>query len=153
MNNLYRRNVGIVVSNDTGQVLWCERKDLPGQWQFPQGGIDAEETFLEAAARELKEETSIVSVSLLASIAEPMCYDFPPEVSKKFQKKGQAMNWVLYRFKGEESEIDLHTAAPEFVNWKWVDIDDTVKNIVDFKQNVYQKMVEIFNPYLTKDKK
>ena len=62
MENIYRKCVGIVLCNKENKVLWCERKDAPGQWQFPQGGIDDGETFIEAAKRELKEETSVVSV-------------------------------------------------------------------------------------------
>ena len=151
MTDVYRRNVGIVVYNQNGKVLWCERKDLPGQWQFPQGGIEANESFLQAAQRELEEETSITSVKLKAYISEPLCYDFPPEVAKRFNKKGQAMNWVLYRFCGDESEINLQTENPEFINRKWVDIDEAPKNIVDFKSDVYKKMTAVFKPYIAED--
>jgi len=151
MTSVYRRNVGIVVYNQDGKVLWCERNDLPGQWQFPQGGIEAGESFMQAAKRELKEETSIVSVTPAACISEPLCYDFPPEVAERFNKKGQAMNWVLYRFWGDESEINLQTEHPEFVNCKWVDIDETPQNIVQFKRDVYKKMTAVFKPYISGD--
>ena len=151
MVNNYRSNVGIVVFNGDGLVLWCERKDLPGQWQFPQGGIEPNESFLDAASRELREETSVVSVELVAQISTPLKYDFPPKVASRFNKKGQAMNWVLYRFIGRKSEINLSTEHPEFINWKWADIDEAVKNIVEFKKDVYKKMADIFRPYLKKD--
>lgn len=148
---LYRKNVGIVVFNRNKQVLWCERKDISGQWQFPQGGIEDNETFTEAAFRELKEETSITSVEVAAVIDPPLAYDFPPAIAHKFKKRGQAMNWVLFRFTGKDEEINLQTAEPEFVNWKWVDIDITPSEIVQFKKDVYKKMVADFLNFLQKD--
>ncbi|MBR1648988.1 MAG: RNA pyrophosphohydrolase [Alphaproteobacteria bacterium] len=148
MSELYRSNVGIVVFNRRKKVLWCERKDIPGQWQFPQGGIEENETFREAAFRELKEETSVTSVEEVAEIASPMLYDFPKPIAERFNKRGQAMNWVLYRFTGNDDEINLNTAEPEFSHWRWEDIDEAIKKIVDFKRDVYQKMAAAFKPYL-----
>lgn len=148
----YRKNVGIVIYNAHKKVLWCERKDLSGQWQFPQGGIDEGESVLEAAKRELREETSVTSVEPVAFIEKPLVYDFPAEIAEKFKKRGQAMNWVLFKFYGEDSEINLKTPEPEFINWKWVNIDETPENIVQFKKDVYQKMVKEFKPYLQKDR-
>lgn len=153
MSYPYRKNVGIVVFNQEKKVLWCERIDLPNQWQFPQGGIEEGETFLEAAARELREETSVTSVEKIAVIAEALYYDFPPQVAEKFKKRGQAMNWVLYRFVGQDEEINLKTEEQEFSHWQWVDIDETPQKIVEFKRDVYKRMVAEFGPYLQKDKK
>ena len=87
MSYPYRKNVGIVVCNRHKRVLWCERKDLPGQWQFPQGGIEDGETVLEAARRELREETSVVSAEPLAFIEKPLVYDFPAKIAEKFKKE------------------------------------------------------------------
>lgn len=148
----YRKNVGIVVCNRHKLVLWCERKDLPGQWQFPQGGIDDGETVLEAARRELREETSVISAEPLAVIEKPLVYDFPAEIAERFKKRGQVMNWVLFRFCGEDGEINLNTSEPEFINWKWVDIDQTPDKVVQFKKEVYQKMAAEFKPYLQEDR-
>lgn len=148
----YRKNVGIVVCNRHKLVLWCERKDLPGQWQFPQGGIDDGETVLEAARRELREETSVISAEPLAVIEKPLVYDFPAEIAERFKKRGQAMNWVLFRFCGEDGEINLNTSEPEFINWKWVNIDQTPDKVVQFKKEVYQKMAAEFKPYLQEDR-
>ena len=81
MNGNYRKCVGITVYKDH-KVLLCERRDLPGAWQFPQGGIEAGEGLIEAARRELKEETSIVSVEPADTVTEPLRYTFPPEIQK-----------------------------------------------------------------------
>ena len=151
MEKEYRKNVGIVVCNKDNRVLMCERKGIENAWQFPQGGIDKGEDFMEASKRELREETSIVSVSLIATIDTPLRYDYPDGVragtiSEKYW--GQEMNWVLYRFTGNEKEIDLQTDNPEFKNYAWFDIDDAPTKIVEFKKDVYVKMVEQFRPFL-----
>ena len=162
MENLYRRCVGTVVFYK-GKVLLCERLDTPGAWQFPQGGAEPgedtettarrelrEETSIieTTARRELREETSIISVKTEAVIDTPLRYDFPPEVKKKskWQYAGQEMRWVLFRFCGDEKEINLATENPEFSRYAWEDIDEAVKRIVDFKKNVYTEAVKIFKP-------
>lgn len=147
MENLYRRCVGTVVFYK-GKVLLCERLDTPGAWQFPQGGAEPGEDTETTARRELREETSIISVKTEAVIDTPLRYDFPPEVKKKskWQYTGQEMRWVLFRFCGDEKEINLATENPEFSRYAWEDIDEAVKRIVDFKKNVYTEAVKIFKP-------
>ena len=147
MENLYRRCVGTVVFYK-GKVLLCERLDTPGAWQFPQGGAEPGEDTETTARRELREETSIISVKTEAVIDTPLRYDFPPEVKKKskWQYTGQEMRWVLFRFCGDEKEINLATENPEFSRYAWEDIDEAVKRIVDFKKNVYTEAVRIFKP-------
>ncbi len=147
MENLYRRCVGTVVFYK-GKVLLCERLDTPGAWQFPQGGAEPGEDTETTARRELREETSIISVKTEAVIDTPLRYDFPPEVKKKskWQYAGQEMRWVLFRFCGDEKEINLATENPEFSRYAWEDIDEAVKRIVDFKKNVYTEAVKIFKP-------
>lgn len=147
MENLYRCCVGTVVFYK-GKVLLCERLDTPGAWQFPQGGAEPGEDTETTARRELREETSIISVKTEAVIDTPLRYDFPPEVKKKskWQYAGQEMRWVLFRFCGDEKEINLATENPEFSRYAWEDIDEAVKRIVDFKKNVYTEAVRIFKP-------
>ena len=147
MENLYRRCVGTVVFYK-GKVLLCERLDTPGAWQFPQGGAEPGEDTETTARRELREETSIISVKTEAVIDTPLRYDFPPEVKKKskWQYAGQEMRWVLFRFCGDDKEINLATENPEFSRYAWEDIDEAVKRIVDFKKNVYTEAVKIFKP-------
>lgn len=156
--NKYRPNAGIVVFRNDGKVLLCERvENYPKRWQFPQGGIDAEETPLQAAVRELREETSVTSVKFISSLAEPIRYDFPPEVKNRHperQNDGQEQYWHLFFFYGQEDEINLKTAEPEFRSYQWIDIKDTPKLVVEFKYDVYctvaKNFSELIKEYLQK---
>ena len=90
MSGQYRKCAGIVVFNEKGQVLLCNRKGLKGAWQFPQGGIEENETVEEASRRELFEETSIKSVEYVFVEDKALRYEFPNDVKNNFKKKGIA---------------------------------------------------------------
>ncbi len=149
----YRLNALAVVFNAEGKVLLCARSDCFGNpWQFPQGGIEKDETPEEAARRELFEETSVSSVELVAALPEPQYYDFPPEILEKFRKLGrknigQKQYSFLYRFVGKDSEINLGENG-EFRAWKWADMQEAVDGITAFKKEVYKKIAEAFTPFL-----
>lgn len=147
MSGIYRKCVGIVVCKDH-KVLLCERKDTPDAWQFPQGGIEDGESFIEAAYRELREETSITSVEVAAVISTPLRYTFSPEIlrGRKWKHDGQDMQWVLFYFNGSDSEIDLQTSQPEFCNAAWESIDVAAQKIVEFKKQVYIQVINQFKP-------
>ena len=152
----YRKNAGIIVFNRDRKVLLCERVgNYENAWQFPQGGIDGGETVEQAAARELCEETSLTSVRYVASMPEPLIYDFPPEIKKRNAARGifndgQQQYWSLYLLTGNESEINLNTAEPEFKNWRWVEIEKASDNVVAFKKEVYRRIIEYFKPLIEK---
>jgi putative (di)nucleoside polyphosphate hydrolase len=147
----YRPNVGIVVFNAQGKV-WLGRraKTLSSQnWQFPQGGIDPGEEPLEAARRELLEETGIRSVTLLARAPGWIAYDFPPgaqgtKVAKGY--RGQIQAWFAFRFDGEDAEVDLNVQDhQEFDAWRWADIDEAIDLVAHFKRDAYTKVIEAFS--------
>ena len=147
--NLYRPNAGIVVfRKKDGKVLLCERiENYSKRWQFPQGGIDEGETPLQAAMRELRKETSIVSVRFVKALNKPLIYDFPQEVVKKHPERkniGQKQYWHLFLFEGDEREINLKTREPEFRAFRWIDIEDTPNLVVEFKQKVYETVAQEF---------
>lgn len=150
----FRKCAGIVVFNADKKVLLCARNDSRSeQWQFPQGGIMKKEGLLDAALRELKEETSISSVKPVKTLDTGFRYEFPRSVKTKFQRRGidtvgQEMYWSLLYFYGDEKEINLKTKQPEFKAWEWVEIDQALLRIVYFKKDVYQKAVEIFKPLI-----
>ena len=145
----YRPNAGIVLFRKDGKVLLCERvENYPKRWQFPQGGIDIGETPLQAAVRELREETSVVSVTFVASLQEPLRYDFPPEVKNRHPERnndGQEQYWHLFYFTGQDKEINLNTDEAEFRSYEWVDITQVPQKVVDFKQKIYQIVVDKFS--------
>lgn len=145
----YRKNVGVVVFNKEGKVLLCVRNDqVEDCWQFPQGGIEEGESIKVAAERELYEETGIKSVQLAAQMVDPLRYDFPIDFKLPF--RGQEQYWVLFYFTGNNDEINFNVNPEEieFRNYRWDDITIAPKLIVDFKKDVYQKVVNFFDPII-----
>ena len=139
-----RSGVGIVVLNEENKVFVAKRIDNPKDfWQMPQGGVDSGEDFLKAAYRELEEETSIKSVKLIRELDGMITYELPERllgIIWKGKYRGQKQKWFLMRFTGEENEINIKTKKPEFLDWKWVDINEITKFVVDFKLEVYKKI-------------
>ena len=139
-----RSGVGIVLLNKENKILVAKRIDNPKNfWQMPQGGVDKDEDFYTAALRELKEETSIVSVKPIKEIEENLTYILPDHligIIWKGKFKGQKQKWFVMRFVGDESEININTKHPEFLEWKWIDIDDLTKIAVYFKLEVYKQI-------------
>ncbi len=143
-----RSGVGIVLLNKQNKVFVAKRIDNPKNfWQMPQGGVDDGENFLEAAYRELEEETSIKNVKLIQEINETMIYELPDHllgIIWKGKYKGQKQKWFLMKFLGNDEEINIKTRKPEFLDWKWIDVNMLTKVAVGFKLHIYKKLkVEI----------
>ena len=138
----YRVGVGIIVLNKENKIFVAKRIDNPkGFWQMPQGGVDEGEDFLSAAYRELEEETSIKNVELITEIDEITTYELPNHLLGKIWKgkfKGQKQKWFLMRYLGDDGEININTNKPEFLEWKWIDLDMITDVVVDFKLEVYK---------------
>ena len=141
-----RIGVGIVVLNKRNQVFLAKRIDNPKNfWQMPQGGVDSGEKFYDAAIRELEEETSIKTVSLIKEIDGLTTYLLPNHlvgIIWKGRYKGQKQKWFVVRFHGDDEEININTKHPEFLDWKWVNIENLTDQIVEFKIHVYKKIQE-----------
>lgn len=150
MSEEYRLGVGIVVLNADNKVFVAQRIDNPGAaWQMPQGGLDAGEEPLDGVLRELEEETSIspASVSIIAESDGWLSYDFPEELRVKLwggRFKGQKQKWYLARFTGSDSQVNLETDHPEFSDWQWIDFEQTVEMIVEFKRPLYELIYREF---------
>ena len=140
----YRNGVGIVVLNNENKVFVAKRIDNPKNfWQMPQGGVDEGEDLLNAAYRELKEETSIFNVKLIKEIEDWTQYDLPSKligIIWKGRYKGQKQKWFIFKFLGNDTEINIKTKNPEFLDWKWIEIGKITEIVVDFKKEVYQKI-------------
>ena len=139
-----RSGVGIVVLNKENKIFVAKRIDNPKNfWQMPQGGVDKNEDYFAAALRELKEETSIVSVKPIKEIESDLTYILPDHligIIWKGKYKGQKQKWFIMKFIGEDSEINIKTKHPEFLDWKWVDLEDLTKIAVNFKLEVYKQV-------------
>ena len=140
-----RTCVGIAVLNSKNKVFVGKRKDSPfDKWQMPQGGVDPNEPLLEAMKRELEEETSIKNFEILKEFDQWLEYKLPENlIGEIWQGKysGQKQKWFIVKFLGEESEININTKYPEFIEWKWVDMNSLPDLIVKFKKHVYEKVL------------
>jgi putative (di)nucleoside polyphosphate hydrolase len=155
----YRPCVGVMILNKDG-LVWAGRR-IPVQdgemegaqnlWQMPQGGIDHGETALEAATRELYEETGIKSAKLIGEAPDWINYDLPTDligIALKGKYRGQSQRWFAFRFDGNEDEIAInpppggHTA--EFDEWAWLAMSELPERIVPFKRRVYEAVVDAF---------
>ena len=141
-----RDGVGIVVLNSKNKVFVAKRIDNPKDfWQMPQGGVNDGEDFLSAAYRELEEETSIKNVQLIKELENTITYELPKHllgIIWRGKFKGQKQQWYVMRFNGDDEEINIKTKHPEFLEWKWVDLEKITELVVDFKLHVYKKIQE-----------
>jgi len=139
-----RIGVGIILLNHENKVFVGKRIDNPKNfWQMPQGGVNQNENFSQAAKRELEEETGIKSIELVKELNGWLGYDLPENLLGKVLEgkyRGQKQKWFIMRFIGDESEINIKTKHPEFLDWKWIDLEDLTKIAVNFKLKVYQQV-------------
>ena len=141
-----RLGVGIILLNKKNEVFVGKRIDNPeNYWQMPQGGLDKNETFLQAAKRELEEETGIKTIRIIKEIEEWFIYDLPKNLLGKIWQgkyRGQKQKWFVMKFYGKNEEINIKTQNPEFLEWKWIKVSELPKVAVSFKFNIYKKISE-----------
>lgn len=151
----YRHSVGLCVLNAEGKVLIAERRDRPGAWQMPQGGVQKGEDLAVAALRELKEEIGTDNAEIVSLLPEKMYYEFPDWLQYRggiFRGKyrGQEQDWFALFYKGVDADIDLsgehEPENPEFIAWRWAELAETPGLIVDFKRHIYEHLVIAFTP-------
>lgn len=155
----YRPNVGVMLANQDGLLFAGQRLDAPKlgtdqtAWQAPQGGIDEGEDPLEAAFRELEEETGVSRdlVRLEAEYPEWLTYDLPHDIVPKIWKgrwRGQKQRWYLMRFLGRDEQVVIAQDHPEFSQWRWIAPDELIDCVVPFKRDIYRAVLETFKETL-----
>jgi len=141
-----RTGVGIILLNSKNKIFVGKRKDNPGdKWQMPQGGVDNGEDFHTAMRRELHEETSIKNIKIIKEINQLYEYELPKDligIIWKGKFRGQKQKWFIAKFLGNESEINLNTKQPEFIEWKWINAERLPEVIVDFKKKLYLSLLK-----------
>lgn len=144
----YRTGVGMMLLNRAGEVFVGQRIDTTMEaWQLPQGGVDDGEDFETAALRELEEEIGTANIEVIARTQDWLSYDLPQDIRGKVwggRFRGQRQIWYVMRFLGEDSEINIETAHPEFSEWKWVTWDELDRIIVPFKRQLYKELKDRF---------
>ena len=147
-----RNGVGVIIFNRENKVFVAKRKDNPiDKWQMPQGGVDEGENYLSAMKRELFEETSITSIEILKEIEGFFEYELPKNllgVIWKGKYRGQKQKWFITKFIGDENEINLNTKNPEFIEWKWILPEQLPDIIVDFKKDLYLKLLQNIKKFI-----
>ena len=148
-----RSGVGVIILNNENKVFVGKRKDNPvDKWQMPQGGVDIGEDYISAMKRELYEETGIKNIKILREINSLYEYELPKKligIIWKGKFRGQRQKWFIVKFTGEEKEINLNTKNPEFVEWKWIDPNFLPEVIVDFKKNLYLKLLKEIKKFIS----
>lgn len=154
--NGYRANVGIILSNRYGQVFWGRRTGQDA-WQFPQGGIQEDESHDDAMLRELHEEVGLhpADVDIVGSTDSWLRYELPRHFIRWHSKPlciGQKQHWFVLRLKCDDSRVclDRHT-TPELEEWKWVDYWHPPRHVIDFKRKVYCRALTELAPLLHKE--
>ena len=144
-----RIGVGIILLNHENKVFVGKRIDNPKNfWQMPQGGVNQNENFLQAAKRELEEETGIKSVELVKELNGWLGYDLPENLLGKVLEgkyRGQKQKWFIMKFVGKDNEINVKTKNPEFLDWKWIELSKLPSIAVSFKIDLYKKLKEELN--------
>tara|TARA_B100001996_G_C18358146_1_gene476717 strand:+ start:24 stop:500 length:477 start_codon:yes stop_codon:yes gene_type:complete len=144
-----RIGVGIILLNNQNNILVGKRIDNPKNfWQMPQGGVNQNEHFLDAAKRELEEEMGVKSAKLIKELDGWLKYELPENLLGKIWKgkyRGQRQKWFVMKFTGKDEEINVNTKNPEFLSWKWIKISELTNIAVSFKLEVYKKLQEKLN--------
>lgn len=150
----YRLNVGIIVTNTEGQLLWARRASQKDGWQFPQGGIDENESVEQAFYRELLEELGLKpkDIEVLGESREWLSYKIPKQFRRYRTKPlcvGQKQKWFLCRLISDENCIRLdYSDKPEFDGWRWVDYWYPLDQVIEFKRPVYDQVLQEFSSLL-----
>lgn len=148
----YRNGVGIMLLSPDSKIFVAKRIDTKAEaWQMPQGGIDPGESARVAALRELQEEVGTGKAEIIAESRDWYYYDLPEALVPVIwggKYRGQRQRWFVMRFTGKDSDINIHTEEPEFLDWKWAEPQTLPELIVPFKRDLYKALLKEFGPVI-----
>jgi putative (di)nucleoside polyphosphate hydrolase len=151
----YRRGVGIMMLNRYNEVFVGRRLDTRSEaWQMPQGGVDDDETYEQAAMRELKEESGTDNAAIINQSKQFYYYDLPEYLVPKLwggKYRGQQQRWFAIRFLGSDKEIDIHREGGEFSQWRWANSNELLDIVVPFKRKLYLSVLQEFHEILERE--
>ena len=152
----FRSNIGIILANTEGNLLWAKRITGTNAWQFPQGGINKNESIKDALYRELFEEVGLKNkdVEVLGCTQNWLKYRLPNKLIRKGKTPvciGQKQRWFLLKLKSPDDHVKLdNSETPEFITWKWVSYWYPLEQVVSFKKEVYRKALKELSWYMRK---
>lgn len=146
----FRAGVGAMITDGAGHVLAFERSDMLNQWQMPQGGLKRHEEPLEAAFREIQEETGLRSsqLELVGNYPDPLAYELPSDAKNRKTGRGQVQYWFLFKLKETSYQLDP-SQSREFRASRWTSMDKLIDEVVRFRKPVYSRLAEYFSNQLT----
>lgn len=152
--NVFRASTGALILNQDGKVLALERLYIKDAWQLPQGGLEENESPVDAIYREIREETGLNDrdLQLLAEHPEWLAYELPEEMQSDKLGRGQVQKWFVFRLNSSEDNINLETDGhQEFAAWKWMKFDKLIMITVPFRKSIYQRIADYFSDYLNNE--
>jgi putative (di)nucleoside polyphosphate hydrolase len=150
-SNVFRASAGAIIINGDGKVLALERLHIKGAWQMPQGGLKENEEPLDAALREVHEETGLAAtdLELVAEYPEWLAYELPRDLQSGKYGRGQVQKWFLFRLTSSEDRISLdQDDGQEFSSWKWATLRELATVTAPFRQRIYERLASGFSQYL-----
>jgi 8-oxo-dGTP pyrophosphatase MutT (NUDIX family) len=144
----FRAGAGAMIVNADGHVLVIERADIAGAWQMPQGGLEASEDPLQAAYREVAEETGVqrADITFVKACPELLVYELPPDARSKKTGRGQVLYWFLFRFRGRPQLTS--TGNRESRGWRWMPFRRVISGVTSFRKPMYKRLEQEFGKYL-----
>ncbi len=110
---------GVIIRKDRPGLLVLLIKDIYGVWTWPKGHVEKGETALQAAVREIGEETGLLDIEVLDELGDEH-YRF----TRKKEEVTKKVKIFLVHAGGEK---DLSIQRSEVLDARWCDPEEAAK--------------------------